>query len=212
VARTIKGLDADQRRTERRRKLLDAALDLFAARGYAETSIEQLCQDAAVSTKGFYELFDGKEACFLALLDETTDRLTGAIGDALRSAPEGQAAQAAALAFAHGVADDPRVARAVFAQAGGISPRIERRRRRNRVLVVDFLTEQWFDDPAVDAGEGALRPVAVGFVGGVFDILADWLEGLPLRRRPRPPDIEALAGRIATFYEITYSGLTRHHH
>ena len=60
MARTIRGLDAEERRAQRRAQLLDAALELFAANGYLNTSIEQLCQAAYVGTKAFYEVFDSR--------------------------------------------------------------------------------------------------------------------------------------------------------
>lgn len=86
--RRIRGLDAEQRRAQRRDQLLTAAFDLFAQDGYVNTSIEQICQTAYVGNKAFYELFDSKEDCFLALLNQIGDRLKGEVEAELgRSAP-----------------------------------------------------------------------------------------------------------------------------
>jgi Bacterial regulatory proteins, tetR family len=60
--RTIRGLDADQRRAQRREQLLAAAFELFARDGYAKASIEEICQTAYVGNKAFYDLFDSKIA------------------------------------------------------------------------------------------------------------------------------------------------------
>ena len=75
MSRTIRGLDAEQRRAERREQLLDAALKLFAANGYLGTSIEQICSTAYIGTKSFYELFSSREECYLALLQRTSQAL-----------------------------------------------------------------------------------------------------------------------------------------
>ena len=64
--RTIRGMDAEQRRAQRREQLLAAAFELFARDGYANTSIEQICQTAYVGNKAFYDLFDSKEDCYIA--------------------------------------------------------------------------------------------------------------------------------------------------
>src|SRR6266511_5835073 len=88
VARRIKGLDADERRAQRRSQLLDAALERFAANGYQNTSIEQLCQSAYVGTKAFYEVFDSREACYIALLQEITERLSERMIAVMAKAPD----------------------------------------------------------------------------------------------------------------------------
>src|SRR5581483_8896362 len=60
----------DERREERRARLLAAGLDLFAANGFAGTTIEALCAAAGVSTRNFYEEFGSREALVVALHDD----------------------------------------------------------------------------------------------------------------------------------------------
>src|SRR6266508_4521605 len=74
--RRIRGLDAHQRQARRRADLLEATLELVATKGYANTSIEQICQTAFVGTKSFYEIFDSKEACYLAHIEETSRQIS----------------------------------------------------------------------------------------------------------------------------------------
>ncbi len=77
--RRILGLDEQQRQTERRRLLLDAALELFGTRGYAATSIERLCQTAGIGTNSFYELYPNKEAVMVGLYGQVTARFRQAV-------------------------------------------------------------------------------------------------------------------------------------
>src|SRR5687768_3294454 len=72
-----------ERRAERRERLLAAALDTFASQGFRAASIEQLCATAKVSTRGFYEEFDGKEAVLASLHDQLNERALVAVGDAV---------------------------------------------------------------------------------------------------------------------------------
>ena len=51
--------------------LLDAALELFADRGFGATSIPDICARAGLTKGAFYSNFTDKEALFLALLDRS---------------------------------------------------------------------------------------------------------------------------------------------
>jgi TetR/AcrR family transcriptional regulator, cholesterol catabolism regulator len=61
---------AGARAAETREKLLDAATEVFAARGYAGTRVEDLVEHAAVSRRTLYEHFDSIDA----ILEEVYER------------------------------------------------------------------------------------------------------------------------------------------
>ncbi|MGW1056271.1 TetR/AcrR family transcriptional regulator [Streptomyces sp. NPDC002521] len=212
AGRRIRGLDAEQRRDQRRRQLLDAALELFAAQGYANTSIEQLCQHAYVGTKGFYEIFDSREACYVALLQDVTARLETVVTGRLREAPA-EARQGERLlvaAFAHALVDDPRLALVTFGQAGAVSPAVERQRRTNRRRAAGFVEQVWQHYRALGSGHPIrtdLDPhrVAIGLVGGMFDLVADWL----LDADPTDQDqVVTLVHDLQDFYEVVRTGVS----
>jgi AcrR family transcriptional regulator len=73
----------EERRGQRRERMLAAGLQLFASHGYANTSIEALCTAAGVSTRNFYEEFGSREALVIALHDEVNDRALNAVVTAL---------------------------------------------------------------------------------------------------------------------------------
>jgi AcrR family transcriptional regulator len=54
--------------------LLDAAIDLFAEKGYGATSIPDICARAELTKGAFYSNFANKDALFLALLDRSWER------------------------------------------------------------------------------------------------------------------------------------------
>ena len=54
--------------------LLDAAMELFAEKGYGATSIPDICARAELTKGAFYSNFTDKEALFLALLDRSWAR------------------------------------------------------------------------------------------------------------------------------------------
>jgi AcrR family transcriptional regulator len=200
TGRRIRGLDADQRRAQRQDDLLAAALDLFAAAGYPNTSIEQICQAAFVGTKGFYEIFDSKEACYIALLRQVSATIEARMVEALRTLPDDEPAATEVLlsSFAHALVDDPRFAKVTFGQAGGISPAVERQRRENRRWAADFLTSVWQRNGA--PADPSLYRVAIGVIGGLFDLVADWLLD------PAEPD--SLIADLTVFYQAVRRGLS----
>jgi AcrR family transcriptional regulator len=53
-----------------RRALLAAAITRFAREGYRGTSVADVCRDAGLSTTASYPYFPGKEALFVAAVDE----------------------------------------------------------------------------------------------------------------------------------------------
>lgn len=60
---------AEEAREQRRRQILDAALEVFAEHGYHGTGVSDLVAAAGVARGTFYLYFDGKEAIFHELLE-----------------------------------------------------------------------------------------------------------------------------------------------
>ncbi len=65
-------------REKSREKILDAALDLFANKGYDATSIDSIAKKAGVSKGLIYNYYDSKKAMLLAIFDQAMQ-----IGDAV---------------------------------------------------------------------------------------------------------------------------------
>ena len=72
-------------RLARRRQLLDAAMEVFVERGYHAAAMDEIAERAGVSKPVLYQHFPGKQELYLALLDESVERLVEAVGNAIRS-------------------------------------------------------------------------------------------------------------------------------
>ncbi len=59
-----------QRNEETKKRILQAAQQLFAKNGYDATGVAEICTAAAVSKGAFYHHFPSKQAVFLALLED----------------------------------------------------------------------------------------------------------------------------------------------
>lgn len=62
-----------------RQALVDAAGDLFAERGYAGTSIEDIARGARVTRGALYHHFAGKQEVFVAVFEDLEARMVGAL-------------------------------------------------------------------------------------------------------------------------------------
>ena len=72
-------------RLARRRQLLDAAREVFVARGYHAAAMDEIADRAGVSKPVLYQHFPGKQELYLALLDESVEQLIEGVRTALRS-------------------------------------------------------------------------------------------------------------------------------
>jgi AcrR family transcriptional regulator len=73
---------------ERKQQLLDAAAELFAERGYAETRVIDIVREAGVAKGLFYWYFDNKEALFRELVELNRQRLRLAQATAMQADAE----------------------------------------------------------------------------------------------------------------------------
>jgi AcrR family transcriptional regulator len=207
--RTIRGMDAEQRRMQRREQLLAAAFELFARDGYANTSIEQICQTAYVGNKAFYDLFDSKEDCYIALLRQVSEQIEAQVAQAMREssdADEDETVRRLLSAFAHTLVDDPRVAMVTFGVAAGISPAVEAQRRENRRWAAAFIEAFWRRNQSGDEHENGTHyhALAVATIGGLFETVTDWMhEADP----PRVRTFDDLIRDLTTFMSVVEAGI-----
>jgi len=94
-------LSQSTRRSPRAR-LLAAAMDAFARRGFGDVNVDDICQAARIAKGSFYRHFRSKEELFFAACDAARKDVTEAFGRAVGSGPEkAGAAEALALALEH---------------------------------------------------------------------------------------------------------------
>ncbi|MFE9097360.1 TetR/AcrR family transcriptional regulator [Streptomyces sp. NPDC007264] len=176
------GRSAAERQAERRRRFLDAALQLFGdSPGFRATTVAALSEAAGLSTRQFYEEFRTLEDVLAALHLQVNDWAEEAAATALagtRDLPLAQRAAAVFRAYAANVTSDPRRIRITFVEIIGVSPRLEEQRLERRSRWVDFICAE--AARAVARGEAAPRDyriAAAAFIGSVNGLLHDWRAG-----------------------------------
>ncbi|GLZ31721.1 TetR family transcriptional regulator [Lentzea sp. NBRC 105346] len=178
MARSYAGVAPEQRRAERRERLLRAALELFTAKGFAQTKISELCTEAGVSTRNFYEEFDSKETVLLVLHDLINSLALQRVTDALADLGEADVATRISTlldAFVSSVTADPRVPRLNYVEAVGVNADLERQHLRWVVRWAEFIeTEARLAARMGVAPDRDYRLTAIALVGAVTGLLREW--------------------------------------
>ncbi|MEV5438330.1 TetR/AcrR family transcriptional regulator [Streptomyces sp. NPDC052682] len=176
------GKSAEERQAERRRRFLDAALQLFGdSPGYRCTTVAALSEAAGLSTRQFYEEFRSLEDVLAALHLQVNAWAEEAVRKAAAGAaglPLVERAAAIFRAYAGNVTADPRRIRITFVEIIGVSPRLEEQRLERRAGWIDLIRAE--ADAAAARGEAAPRDYrlpATGFIGSVNGLLHDWSAG-----------------------------------
>ncbi len=81
--KTRRRLSAEQRRE----RILNAAMQLFAERGYPETSMGQIARKAGITPAVIYDHFSSKAALQIELLERQTAELIAYVASALQESP-----------------------------------------------------------------------------------------------------------------------------
>lgn len=186
-------MSPDERRAERRRRLLDAGLGQFGTSGYARTTIEGLCAGAGVTPRHFYEEFGGREALLVAVFDEIVGWVNEAVSAALAAAPDDPVARVRAGlgAFLHALLDDPRRARVACVEIVGVSREVEAHRRG---VLHDFAALVTGEAHRLSQGRGDFSLAALALVGGTNELVVEWVVG-----KSRQP-IDELADDITRLF------------
>jgi AcrR family transcriptional regulator len=195
--RTYRGLSAQQRLIDRKERLFAAALERFGGQGYSATTIETLCTDAKVSTRGFYECFDSRESLLRALYEQ----IIAAADERVRCALDGSdgtvpgLVHAGLAAYIGYMTDDERRARISHVEVRRAGEPLHSARRRAVYEFADLVARLAGDHAELTPPAGADRPrevrrIAIGLVGAVQELIIDWVHSVP---RPAPEELIATA-------------------
>lgn len=168
----------------RHQRILDAALRVFSSRGYRDTAVDDIASESGTSKGGVYFHFPGKQAIFLALLDQTAARLRRKTEEAIAAQEEPVArADAVLLAVLRTFARHRSLARLFMVEALGAGREFHRRMTEIRDEFAGVIKEHL--DRAV--AEGVIPPLDTevasrAWFGAVNEVVTTWvLSGRPKR-------------------------------
>jgi len=174
------GKSAEQRRTERRAHLVEAALEIWQEQGWAAVTMRGVCAQAGLTDRYFYESFTDRDALLGTVWDQMRDETLEMLDTAITTVSDRGALEqlhAALDAVVHHIADEPSRAQIIFGDHAG-SAVLEQRRRDTVQMATDLmigLARPFLRD---DVDEQALRINVLLGIGGFVELMLAWRSGL----------------------------------
>ena len=179
-----------------RSRVLAAAVAVIDELGYEQSTVQRIAARARVSRRTFYESFENRDACLVALLDEVVERVERELeaarleGIAWRERVRG--GLWVILSFLDG---EPALARICVVQALHGGPEALGRRERILARLAAVLDEGRREGAR---GDECTLVTAEGLVGGAFGVVYARLRSGD--RRPLTGLLDELMGMIALQY------------
>jgi AcrR family transcriptional regulator len=185
IISTHKPITRDPQNT--RERILDAALNIFASKGFHDTRLDEIVEESSTSKGAIYFHFPNKERLFIALVDQFADLLERKVTEAIRQEEIGMARVRAALETCLDTFGRyRRPAKILLVQAVGLGTTFENKRievtDRFAGLIEGYLQE------AIDVGD--ITPVdtevvSYAWMGAVYSLVIRWVS----TGEPEPPRI-----------------------
>ena len=164
-------------RLARRRQLLDAAKEVFVARGYHAAAMDEIAERAGVSKPVLYQHFPGKQELYLALLDESVDRLVEAVKAAVLSTSDNrQRVNATFAAYFGYVAEHSGTFKLVFESDFTSEPAVRKKLDAADRECADLISQVIREDAGLADDEAYL--LSIGMIGMAQVSARYWLSTL----------------------------------
>lgn len=178
AGRRYRGVAIEERRAERRQRLLEAGLAVFGEMGYHGATVRLICTRAGLTERYFYESFANSEDLLCAVYEQHMVLQQERILAAVNAAPRVAASmiEAGLKAFFELARESPAGSRVQFVEVLGVSPRVDRLYRQaieNFARLLRVLNQQMPADAVLNEQEEEI--LSIGLVGASVGIASRWL-------------------------------------
>ncbi len=160
-------------------RILDAALDVFANKGYHDTKLDEIASESSTSKGSIYFHFPNKERLFLSLVDQFSDLLEKQTRKAIEAEPKGIARVEVALKTVLETFSRYRQpAKILLVQAMGLGQPFEQKRMEVNERFARMISEYLIE--AIEAGEIPNENLDVEFtshawMGAIYHLVIRWV-------------------------------------
>ncbi len=160
-----------------RERILQAAMSVFAERGYGAASVDEIARQAGSSKGGVYFHFANKQAIFESLVSDLVTMLAAEVQEAIAREHGALARVEAALGVViHTFAANRRLTHLLLVETSGLGPPIDEEVRAARGTFVRII-ESYL---ARAVAEGAIAPLDTGvaacvWLGAISEVVLYWL-------------------------------------
>jgi AcrR family transcriptional regulator len=162
------------REQSHRERLIAAMASAIEEKGYRETTVADVVRIARTSRRTFYEHFEDRDACYLALFDATNDGTMEAIAAAVRpDLPLDEQVDVALEAYIDSITAHPALYRSFVRELPGLGQAGADRQlaviERFAQLLVDLVESGRREQPEL-AARPLSQDVAIMIVGGLREL------------------------------------------
>ncbi len=172
------GINAAQRRAERRERFIAAGLEAFGVLGYNQATIKGICQLAELTERYFYESFANKEDLLCVVFRRLIEELEEGARRILETpglSPE-EAASRTLQGFYLLFLQDPRRARVQLFEVLGVSPRVDKEYRDSMKTLAAWIEESYITlFPGCDRNWLKQSIIPTGIAGAMVTIAHRWV-------------------------------------
>jgi AcrR family transcriptional regulator len=174
-ARLYGGMDAEERRTERRLKLIDAAIEVYGEVGYRGATVKAICEAAELTERYFYESFANSEALLVAAFETVSRRVFSCLEEVRKAhvGTAGECGHAVLRAYYQMLKDDPDGARLFVIEIARVGPAVDAVWGALLIQFGEVLARMVAPDSDIKPKPGEL--VRAGVVGAVVQIAKEWI-------------------------------------
>jgi AcrR family transcriptional regulator len=166
-----------QKVLDTRRRILDAAIRVFAQKGYHDARTDEIVEASGTSKGSLYFHFSSKQKIFLALVDEFAGRLAANLEEAIAGEDDGiQRVDAALRVCLETFGRYRPLAKIFLIQAAGLGTRFEEKRMEIHSQFARVIQEHL--DKAV--ADGDIPPLdtevaALAWMGALNELVTCWV-------------------------------------
>ncbi len=163
--------------SDTQQKILDAAIDVFAQKGYHDTRVDEIVDASKTSKGAVYFYFPSKQDIFLAIVDKFANLLAGRLDKAMSEQAHGVERVSLALSICLNTFEQYRsLAKVFLVQAAGLGVAFENKQIEIHTRFAGLIQKQL--DDAVQ--EGDLPPIdtevaAYVWMGAIYDLVIRWV-------------------------------------
>lgn len=172
-SRPYRGLGPDERRSQRRARLIEAAIAVYGERGYRHATVKAVCEAAGLTERYFYESFANSEELLIAGFNAVTFAVVEEVMASAQAAGRSRKARSRAMlqAYFSALQREPRSARVFLVEIRGVSREVDKAfdaalREIGRQVARVVAPPELQDDELLQAG----------VVGGVIHIALRWID------------------------------------
>jgi AcrR family transcriptional regulator len=177
-----------------RDRLLSAAMDIFAAKGYHGAIVDDIVAASRTSKGAFYHYFPSKQGIFLILMDELAAEVEGGVEAVIESESGALAKVEAALRVVLETAAARRdLVKILLVEAVGLGPTLERKRLEIHARFAGIIRghlERAVADGSIPALDTTLA--AQAWIGALNEVITQWLMADGDDLMARLPGLQAL--------------------